>query len=148
VTKATARETAKRTMTASHEKALAEGPSLSAIVDAYFAAINLPKKRGRRFRKPSSRSVSFRLGHETSLGGRDAAEMVCGVHPETVPLLSVKDSIVRGGHASDRVGSRRCNVMDGRSEVSTAFGSNPSGSPDADVCRKHHPGEGYQPRAD
>ena len=43
--------TAKRTMSASHKKALSEGRSMSATVDAYLAAINVPKKRGRKVSK-------------------------------------------------------------------------------------------------
>jgi len=47
-TKKTAKKTAMRTMSASHKKALAEGKSMSATVDAYLAALNVPKKRGRK----------------------------------------------------------------------------------------------------
>jgi hypothetical protein len=45
------KKTAKRAMTASHKRALAEGRSMSATVDAYLAAINTPKKRGRKISK-------------------------------------------------------------------------------------------------
>src|ERR1700680_1742150 len=41
----------KRTMSAAHKKALAEGRSMSATVDAYLAALNVPKKRGRKVSK-------------------------------------------------------------------------------------------------
>jgi len=35
-------------MSAAHKKALAEGRSMSATIDAYLAAITVPKKRGRK----------------------------------------------------------------------------------------------------
>lgn len=42
------KKTAKRTMSSAHKKALAEGRNMSATVDRYLAAINTPKKRGRK----------------------------------------------------------------------------------------------------
>lgn len=49
--RAAAEKTATWTMSAAHKKALAEGRSLSATVDAYLAAINTPKRRGRKVSK-------------------------------------------------------------------------------------------------
>jgi hypothetical protein len=49
--KNTARKTAKRTLSASHKKALAEGRTMSATVDRYLAAVNTPKRRGRKVSK-------------------------------------------------------------------------------------------------
>ena len=37
-----------RTLSASHKKALADGRTLSATVDRYLAAVNTPKRRGRK----------------------------------------------------------------------------------------------------
>jgi len=42
---------APRKMSAAHKKALAEGRTMSATVNSYLAAINTPKKRGRRVSK-------------------------------------------------------------------------------------------------
>ena len=50
-TKKTARKPPTRTMTASHKKALAEGRTMSSTVNQYLAAINTPKKRGRKVTK-------------------------------------------------------------------------------------------------
>jgi len=46
-----AKKTANRTMSAAHKRALAEGRSMSSTVDAYLAALNVPKKRGRKISK-------------------------------------------------------------------------------------------------
>lgn len=40
-----------RTLSPAHKKALAEGRTMSAAVDKYLAAINTPKKRGRKVTK-------------------------------------------------------------------------------------------------
>ena len=40
-----------RTMSAAHKKALAEGRSMSLAVDRYLAAVNMPKRRGRKVSK-------------------------------------------------------------------------------------------------
>jgi len=37
-----------RTLSAAHKKALAEGRTMSATVDRYLAAVNTPKRRGRK----------------------------------------------------------------------------------------------------
>jgi hypothetical protein len=42
------RATGKRTMTAAHKQALAEGRTMPATVNAYLEAINTPKRRGRK----------------------------------------------------------------------------------------------------
>jgi len=39
---------APRTLSASHKKALTEGRTMSATVDRYLAAVNTPKRRGRK----------------------------------------------------------------------------------------------------
>lgn len=46
--KPTKKTAKKRTLTTAHKKALAEGRTMSATVDRYLAALNIPKKRGRR----------------------------------------------------------------------------------------------------
>jgi len=52
-TKATARKAgATRTLSPSHKKALAQGRTNASIVDHYLAAINAPKKRGRKVAIP------------------------------------------------------------------------------------------------
>jgi len=45
------RKATKRTLSAGHKKALAEGRTMSTVVDRYLAAINTPKKRGRKVSK-------------------------------------------------------------------------------------------------
>ena len=59
-TKTASRKTAKRTtkkvakrrtLSSAHKKALAEGRTMSATVDRYLAAINTPKRRGRKVTK-------------------------------------------------------------------------------------------------
>jgi hypothetical protein len=44
----TTKRPAKRTLSAAHKKALAEGRTASATVDRYLAALNVPKRRGRK----------------------------------------------------------------------------------------------------
>jgi hypothetical protein len=57
-TKKTTRKVAKRagqrTLSASHKRALAEGRTLSATVDRYLAAVNTPKRRGRKVSQATS----------------------------------------------------------------------------------------------
>ena len=48
--KATRRPT-QRGLSSSHKKALAEGRTMSAIVDRYLAAVNTPRRRGRKVMK-------------------------------------------------------------------------------------------------
>jgi hypothetical protein len=48
-----------RTLSASHKRALAEGRTMSAAVDRYLAAVNTPKRRGR---KVSHDALVERLG--------------------------------------------------------------------------------------
>src|ERR1700680_16066 len=48
-----------RTLSASHKRALAEGRTMSAAVDRYLAAVNTPKRRGR---KVSQDALVERLG--------------------------------------------------------------------------------------
>jgi len=50
---------ASRTLSASHKRALAEGRTMSATVDRYLAAVNTPKRRGR---KVSQAALVERLG--------------------------------------------------------------------------------------
>jgi hypothetical protein len=53
-----ARNPAKRSLSAAHKKALAEGRTTSATVDRYLAAINTPQRRGR---KVSTTTLTARL---------------------------------------------------------------------------------------
>ncbi len=46
-----ATRSAARTMSSSHKKALSEGRALSSTVDRYLAAVNTPKRRGRKVSK-------------------------------------------------------------------------------------------------
>jgi len=64
------KKTAKGTMSAAHKQALAEGRSMSATVDAYLAALNLPKKRGRKISKSvlEQRLVQARSRAKTATG--------------------------------------------------------------------------------
>jgi len=65
-----AKKAAKGTMSPSHKKALAEGRSMSASVDAYLAALNVPKKRGRKISKSvlEKRLVQARSRAKTATG--------------------------------------------------------------------------------
>lgn len=47
-TKRSTRKPAKGTLSAAHKRALAEGRTMSATVDRYLAAVNTPKRRGRK----------------------------------------------------------------------------------------------------
>lgn len=47
-TRKPARPTARRTLSAAHKRALAEGRAMSATVDRYLRLINTPKRRGRK----------------------------------------------------------------------------------------------------
>ena len=49
--KGPAKPRVKRTMSAAHKKALAEGRSMSLTVDRYLAVVNTPKRRGRKVSK-------------------------------------------------------------------------------------------------
>jgi hypothetical protein len=42
---------ARRKLSASHKRALAEGRTMSAVVDRYLSAVNTPKRRGRKVSK-------------------------------------------------------------------------------------------------
>jgi hypothetical protein len=42
---------AARTLSAAHKRALAEGRTMSAVVDRYLSAVNTPKRRGRKVSK-------------------------------------------------------------------------------------------------
>jgi len=69
-TRKAAKRPARRALTPSHKKALAEGRTLSATVNRYLAAVNTPKKRGRKVSAASlnSRLVAARTRLETSTG--------------------------------------------------------------------------------
>jgi len=47
------RKASARTLSAAHKRALAEGRSMSAVVDRYLSAVNTPKRRGRKVSKAS-----------------------------------------------------------------------------------------------
>jgi hypothetical protein len=49
--KGPAKARARRTMSAAHKRALAEGRSMSLTVDRYLAVVNTPKRRGRKVSK-------------------------------------------------------------------------------------------------
>ena len=51
--KAAAKRPAARKLSASHNRALAEGRTMSATVDRYLSAVNTPKRRGRKISKAS-----------------------------------------------------------------------------------------------
>jgi hypothetical protein len=57
--KRSVRRPVSRTLSASHKRALAEGRTMSATVDRYLAAVNTPKRRGR---KVSQAALVERLG--------------------------------------------------------------------------------------
>jgi len=61
---------AKRALSPSHKKALAEGRTLSATVNRYLAAVNTPKKRGRKVSTATlnSRLVDARARLKTATG--------------------------------------------------------------------------------
>jgi hypothetical protein len=50
-TKKAAKGPAQRKLSASHKRALAEGRTMSAVVDRYLSAVNTPKRRGRKVSK-------------------------------------------------------------------------------------------------
>ena len=50
-TRKVAKRTPQRTLSAEHKRALAEGRTMSATVDRYLAAVNTPKRRGRKVTK-------------------------------------------------------------------------------------------------
>jgi hypothetical protein len=57
--KKSTKRSATRTLSASHKRALAAGRTMSATVDRYLAAVNTPKRRGR---KVSEAALRERLG--------------------------------------------------------------------------------------
>src|ERR1700687_4356867 len=68
--KRTAKRPARRAMSSAHKRALAEGRTMSATVDRYLAAVNTPKRRGRRVPKAilEQRLVSARARFRTGVG--------------------------------------------------------------------------------
>src|SRR4051812_35214405 len=77
-TKRTTRQSAKRTtkrsghrtLSAAHKRALAEGRTMSATVDRYLAAVNAPRRRGRKVSKSTleQRLASARVRVKTATG--------------------------------------------------------------------------------
>jgi hypothetical protein len=61
---------AQRTLSASHKRALAEGRTMSATVNRYLAAVNRPKRRGRKVSKATlvDRLAEARLQAKTATG--------------------------------------------------------------------------------
>jgi hypothetical protein len=59
-----------RTMTSAHKRALSEGRAMSATVDRYLAAVNTPKRRGRKVSKATleSRLAQARIDVKTTVG--------------------------------------------------------------------------------
>jgi hypothetical protein len=86
-----AKKTAKRIMTATHKKALADGRSMSATVDAYLAAINVPKKRGRK--------VSTAVLEQRLVRARSRAKTATGVD-KVLAAQEVRDLQARLAQAS------------------------------------------------
>jgi hypothetical protein len=59
-----------RTMTSAHKQALSEGRAMSATVDRYLAAVNTPKRRGRKVSKATleARLTQARSDSKTAVG--------------------------------------------------------------------------------
>lgn len=59
-----------RTMTSAHKRALSEGRAMSATVDRYLAAVNTPKRRGRKVSKATleQRLAQARIDAKTAVG--------------------------------------------------------------------------------
>jgi hypothetical protein len=64
------RKPARRTLSTAHKKALAEGRTMSATVDRYLAAVNTPKRRGRKVTKATleARLAAARSAVKTASG--------------------------------------------------------------------------------
>ena len=69
-TQRTAKRPAKRAMSVAHKRALAEGRTMSSTVDRYLAAVNTPKRRGRKVTKATleQRLTSARSRVKTATG--------------------------------------------------------------------------------
>ena len=61
---------AKRTLSSAHKQALADGRTMSAIVDRYLSAVNTPRRRGRKVSKAAleSRLASARAKTKLASG--------------------------------------------------------------------------------
>ena len=61
---------APRTMTSAHKRALSEGRAMSATVDRYLAAVNTPKRRGRKVSKATleQRLAQARIDSKAAVG--------------------------------------------------------------------------------
>jgi hypothetical protein len=59
-----------RTMTSAHKRALSEGRAMSATVDRYLAAVNTPKRRGRKVSKATleQRLAQARIDAKATVG--------------------------------------------------------------------------------
>jgi hypothetical protein len=68
--KRTTKRSGKRTLSAAHKRALAEGRTMSATVDRYLAAVNVPKRRGRKVSKSTleQRLASARVRVKSATG--------------------------------------------------------------------------------
>ena len=66
----TAKRAVPRTMTSAHKRALSEGRAMSATVDRYLAAVNTPKRRGRKVSKATleSRLAQARTDSKSAVG--------------------------------------------------------------------------------
>jgi hypothetical protein len=93
-TKRTKKRPAKRSLSAAHKRALAEGRTMSATVDRYLAAVNTPKRRGRKVSKATlERRLTAARARVRSATGVDrvlSAQEVRDLKAKLVELNSVK----------------------------------------------------------
>ncbi len=99
-TRKTTKKTAKKTLSPAHKKALAAGRSMSATVDAYLAALNVPKKRGRTVSKAvlEQRLVQARSHAKTSTGLEKvlAAQEVRDLHARLAQVSTASATAAKG----------------------------------------------------
>lgn len=89
-----------RKMSAAHKKALAEGRAMSATVDRYLAAVNTPKRRGRKVSKASlmERLSDARTRQKKTTGVERvlAAQEARNLHAKLAQLRSAGDVDTKG----------------------------------------------------
>lgn len=94
----------RRTLSAQHKRALAEGRTMSATVDRYLAAVSTPKQRGRKVSKATleQRLVSARSRFKSAVGVEKllAAQEIRDLQAKLEQLQSISDVDIRGLEAS------------------------------------------------
>jgi hypothetical protein len=106
---------AARKLSASHKRALAEGRTMSAVVDRYLSAVNTPKRRGR---KVSKAALVQRLADATA-----KAKSATGVE-KVLAAQEVRDLEVRIANMETAAGGDVKSLESAFVKIAKRFGEN------------------------